>query len=204
MGNLRGLRTRLCPKCKEYTPHRTLYVKARSGGRPRWLQTFWACARCSSLNHIVLPAYRLERASIPLPRGLALGVFDVLEDGGELDLDELIMRLRKRFIPGVRHVFNSEVGLVLEFLTSRGVVAESTKDRTERVMDLLRAKPADSYRMGACPAESNHSSTKGVLVSLYAQRQTGPARATRLVPCGVFCPQCQFYSMGTGSRPRPG
>ena len=204
MGNLRGLRTRLYPKCNAYTPHRTLYVKTRADSKPRWFQTFWACERCGSLNHIILHAYRLDRASFPLPSALAVGVVNALREGGELDSDELIMSLRRRRILGVGHVFNSEVGLVLEFLTSRGVVAESTKDRTEKVMDLLRAKPADSYRMGACPAESNHSSTKGVLVSLYAQRQTGPARATRLVPCGVFCPQCQFYSMGTGSRPRPG
>ena len=108
------------------------------------------------------------------------------------------MSLRRRRILGIGHVFNTEVGLVLEFLASRGVVAESTKDRTEKVMDLLRAKPADSYRMGACPAESNHSSTKGVLVSLNAQRQTRTARATSLVPSGVFCPLCQYYSMSYG------
>ena len=200
MGNVRGLRTRLCPRCNEYTPNRTLYVKTRSGDRPRWLQTFWACERCGSMNHIILPAYRLERASIPLPKGLALGVVDVLEEGGELDLDELIMKLRKRFIPGVRHVFNSEVGLALEFLKGVGVIAEGTQDRTEKVLDLLKARPAETYRMGPCPAESNHTTTKGALVSLYAQTGEGSLGATRLVPIGVFCPHCQINSVGTGNH----
>ena len=204
MGNVRGLRTRLCPKCNEYTPHRTLYVKTRSGGKQRWLQIFWACERCGALNHIILPAYKLEQASFPLPGTLAVAVVSVLQEEGELDFDELIMNLRRRLIPGVRHVFNSEVGLVLEFLKGRGVVAQSTEDRTGRVIELLKAKPTSSYRLGPCPIESNHSATKGILVSLYAQKQTGRVPSTRLIPSGVFCPQCQFHSMGTGSRPRPG
>jgi RNase P subunit RPR2 len=80
MGNVRGLRTRLCPECKEVTAHRTLYVKTASGGRAKWFQLFWACAKCGSLNHIVLPAYRLERASTPLPTALATEVVNALEE----------------------------------------------------------------------------------------------------------------------------
>jgi hypothetical protein len=33
MGNVRWLRTRLCPKRREITPDRTLYVKTEAGGR---------------------------------------------------------------------------------------------------------------------------------------------------------------------------
>ena len=178
-------------------------AKTRSGGRQRWLQTFWACERCGSLNHIVLPAYRLQQATLPLPRGLALGVVDALEEGGELDLDELIMKLRERSIPGVRHVFNSEVGLALEFLKGAGVIAEGTEDRTVKVLGLLRAMPAETSRTGHCPARSNHGITEGVLVSLYAQTGTNPSGKTRLVPIGVFCPQCRFSSIGKGNHPGP-
>ena len=122
MGNLRGLRTRLCPKCQEITPHRTLYVRSTSNGKRRWFQLFWACAKCGSLNHIVLPAYRLERASSQLPSALAVAVVNALEEG-PLDFDELITSLRRRHPAGVRHVFNSEVALAIEFLKGQGVVA---------------------------------------------------------------------------------
>ena len=200
MGIVRGLRTRLCPKCSEITPHRTLYVRATSNGKRRWFQLFWACTECASLNHIVLPAYRLEHVSLPLPRGLALGVVDALEEGGELDLDELIMKLRERTIPGVRHVFNTEVGLALEFLKGAGVIAEGTGDRTVKVLGLLKARPAETSRTGHCPARSNHGITEGALVSLYAQTGTNPSGKTRLVPIGVFCPQCRFSSVGKGNH----
>src|SRR2546425_13148610 len=99
MGSVRGLRTRLCPKCGELTPHRTLYVKTNTGGRSKWFQLFWACTMCGSLNHIVLPIYRLERVSFHLPSVLAIAVVNALEEG-QLDLDELIVNLRKRQIPG--------------------------------------------------------------------------------------------------------
>src|SRR3989475_11512165 len=104
MGNIRGLRTRLCPKCEEVTPHRTLYVKTDTGGRSKWFQLFWSCTKCGSLNHIVLPIYRLKRVSSHLPSDLAIAVVGALEDR-PLDLDELIVNLRKRKIPGVRHIF---------------------------------------------------------------------------------------------------
>ena len=112
MGSVRGLRTRLCAKCGELASQRTLYVKTDTGGRSKWFQLFWACTKCGSLNHIVLPIYRLERASSHLPSVLAIAVVSALEEG-PLDLDELIVNLRKRQIPGVNHIFNSEVGMAL-------------------------------------------------------------------------------------------
>jgi hypothetical protein len=196
MGNVRGLRTRLCPGCKEMTPHRTLYVKAALGGRPRWFQLFWACAKCGSLNHIVLPSYRLERASSQLPTALATGVINTLVEG-PLDLDELIMRLRKRQMPGVRHVFNSDVAMVLEFLKGRGVVAEEPRDRTARVLDTLRGRSTESMRFGLCPAELSQGIERRGMVSLYAQRRAASSDGMRLTPVGVFCPACQYHRIET-------
>ena len=195
MGNVRGLRTRLCPGCKEMTPHRTLYVKTASAGRTRWFQVFWACEKCGSLNHIVLPSYRLERASSQLPTALATGVVNALEEG-PLDLDELIMRLRKMQMPGVRHVFNSDVAMVLEFLKGRGVVAEQPRDRTGRVLEALRDRSTESARLGPCPAELSQGIERRGLVSLYAQRRDASQRM-RLNVVGVFCPGCQYHRIET-------
>src|SRR5256712_12167093 len=183
MGSVRGLRTRLCPKCGELTSHRTLYVKTDTGGRSKWFQLFWTCTKCGSLNHIVLPIYRLERASSHLPSALAIAVVNALEEG-PLDLDELIAKLRKRQIPGVHHIFNSEVGMALEFLKSRRVVQEESGDRTERVLDALRARSTESKRLGPCPAELGQSVVGRTLVSLYAQRSTTSTRGMGLVPVG--------------------
>ncbi|MDG7016370.1 MAG: hypothetical protein JRM82_03240 [Nitrososphaerota archaeon] len=192
MDNVRGLRTRLCPKCGEITPHRTLYAKTESGGRSRWFQLFWACTKCNSLNHVLLPRHRLERASSPLPSALAVAVVKALEER-PLDIDELIMSLRQRRVPEVRHVFNSEVAMAIEFLKGRGVVAEETRDCTERVLESLRVRSVGSKHLGACPAESNLGVPRRALVSLYAQRQTGAAHGMRLVPAGVLCLHCQYH-----------
>ncbi len=187
MGNIRGLRTRLCPKCQEATPHRTLYVRATSDGKRRWFQLFWACTKCGSLNRIVLPAYRLERASSPLPSALAVAVVKALEEG-PLDFDELVTSLRRRRPANIRHIFNSEVALAVEFLKGRGVVAEESMDRTEKLLAVLRGRSEASSHLGTCPAEA-----KRALISLYAQRQEGAARETRLVPVGVFCLRCPYH-----------
>ena len=78
---------------------------------------------------------------------------------GPLDLNELIMNLRKRHILGVHHIFNFEVGMALEFLKGRGVVEEVSGDRTEKVLDVLRARArsTESKRLGPCPAELGQS-----------------------------------------------
>ena len=196
MPNVRGLRTRLCPGCKEMTPHRTLYVKTSAAGRARWFQLFWACSKCGSLNHIILPCYSLEQAASQLPSALATGVVNALQDG-PLDLDELIMGLRKRQVPGVRHVFNSDVVMVLEFLKERGVVAEEPRDRTASVLESLMNRSTESTRLGPCPAELSQGIERRTMVSLYAQRWAASSRGMRLVPVGVLCPGCQYHRIET-------
>ena len=194
MENARGLRTRLCPDCKEITTHRTLYVKAGWGGRQRWLQVFWACEKCGSLNHIMLPCYRLETVSRLLPSALALatGVAKALEEG-PLDLDELIMRLRKMEMPGVRHVFNSDVAMVLEFLKGRGDIAEEERDRSAIVLGMLRDRATESTRAGPCPAEHSESERKAV-VKVYAQKWSA-VQGNRLVRVGLLCLNCQYHEI---------
>lgn len=202
MGNVRGLRSRLCPRCNEIIPHRTLYVKTREGGRPRWLQIFWFCAKCHSLNHIVLPTYRHERAESPLPTSPALGIVNAL-NGRPQDLDELIMNLRRNRPQGVSHIFNSEVRLALEFLKGHGVVKEESSDRSVRVLELLQTKPRGPGRLGVCPQESIHGANQKSLVSLYAQQSKEATSATKLVSIGVFCPNCQYVSLDLDCRRRP-
>lgn len=190
MGNVRGLRTRLCLKCTEVMPHRTLYVRATIDGKRSWIQLFWACTKCGSLNHVVLPTYRLERASSPIPSALAVTIVNALQEG-PLDIDELVLTLRRKGVPGISHIFNSEVALAIEFLKGRGAVSEESRDCTERVLEHLRAQSAGSRHLGVCPAES-----KRALVSLYAQRQKKPAHGMRLVPIGAFCLNCQYNRIG--------
>ena len=186
MGKIRGLRTRLCPKCAEVTPHRTLYARAAKGGRRRWVQVFWACAKCHSLNHIILPAYRLERVASSLPTPLAMAIAKALAEG-PLNLAELIIKVRREHIEDVHHVFNSEVILALDFLKSRGLVTKANRDCTENVLDSLRDQSAGSKHLAVCPVES-----KRALISLYAQTLTGNTKEMRLVPAGVFCLRCQY------------
>ena len=186
MGGTRGLRTRLCLKCTEVTPHRTLYARTTTEGRRRWLQLFWACTRCGSLNHVVLPTYRLERASSPLPSTLAVAIVNALQEG-PLDMNGLVLALRLRRVLGITHVFNSEVALAVGFLKGRSVVSEESKDYTAKTLEYLRAQSAESEHLGACPVES-----KRVLVSLYAQKQRTPGHGMRLVPAGVFCLVCGY------------
>ena len=186
MDNVRGLRTRLCLKCTEVTPHRTLYVRTTIDGKRRWLQLFWVCTTCGSLNHVVLPIYRLGRESSPPTSALPFAIINVLENG-PLDFDELIVKLRRRGIPGISHIFNSEVALAIEFLKSRDVVSEEERDCTERALDVLRVKSAGSKRLGICPVDS-----KNALVSLYAQKQEGASHGMRLTLAGVFCLGCEY------------
>ena len=212
MGNVRGLRTRLCPKCGEITPHRTLYAKTESGGRSKWFQLFWACTKCDSLNHVVLPRYRLESPSHQLPSTMAIGVVNALRER-PLDFAELIAGLKRSEIPGVHHVFNSEVLMALKYLRGRGVITEEASDRTVRTLDVLRARPAESKHLGSCPAEQSQGTIRKTLISLYAQKRKPTTQYAkdssflqkRLVPVGVFCLHCEYQRVDAGSakEPRP-
>lgn len=186
MGNVRGHRTRACPKCGAKTPHRTLYVKTGSGGKPTWFQLFWACDVCGSLNRIVLPLYRLQQVPPPLPSELAAGVVKALE-GGSLDLDELRTRLKNARTARLRHVFDSDLAMVLEFLEGRGIIAKEHRDRTAMVLGIMRDSAA---RPDSCPAEHEDDSERRGMVTLYAQKWSASAEGNRLVPVGVLCPNC--------------
>jgi len=85
--------------------------------------------------------------------------------------------------------------MALEFLKGRGVVEQVPGDRTEKVLDALRARLTESKRLGSCPAELNESVVGTTLVSLYAQRSTISARGMRLVPVGVLCLHCQYHQI---------
>ena len=78
MGNIRGLKNRLCPRCNALTPHRTLYARVTAEGKRRWAGLFWACEKCHSLNHVILPVYSLGRLSSPLAAPLAVEVVKAL------------------------------------------------------------------------------------------------------------------------------
>ena len=205
MGNVRGLRTRLCPRCEETTPHRTLYARTDSGGRTRWLQLFWACTRCGSMNHVLLPRYTLRSASLDLPSNLSVGIVNALQDG-PLDFDELVAGMRRRRVSGVRHVFKADAAMTLEFLKGRGVVAEAASDRTERTLDELRARGEPS-RLRPCPRETTLQVAGGSLISLYSQG-LAPAdrgiegqavRQKQLTAIGVLCLRCSYRQFEQGS-----
>jgi len=199
MGNLWGLRTRLCPTCKEVTPHRTLYAKTECGGRTRWLPMFWACTKCNSLNHVTFPRYRLESASSKLPSTLTIAVVRALQET-TLDFQELVANLRRREIEGVSHVFDSEVAMALEYLKGRGVVREEAGDRTAQTLGALRKQRAESRQLRPCPAEMAQGVARKGLISLYCQRwisitrggQGRTSRERRLVPAGALCIHCGY------------
>jgi hypothetical protein len=185
MGSIRGLRTRLCLKCTEVTPHRTLYARTSEDGKRKWVQLFWACTKCGSLNHVVLPRYTLARAGFVVS-ALATAVVDALEKGPK-DLNELVASLRRSRTAKERHVLAADLRLAIELLRARGMVAEVGRDRTGEALEALRAGSAGSKHLGVCPAES-----KKTLVSLYAQKQERTSHRMRFVSAGVFCPHCEY------------
>ena len=185
MGNNRGLRTRLCPKCTEVTPQRTLYARTTKNGKRKWLQLFWTCTKCGSLNHVILPRYTLARAGF-LVSALAMAVVDALERGPQ-DLNELIASLRRSRTAKERHILSADLRLAIQLLRVRGMVAEVERDRTDEALEILRVSSSESKHLGVCPVES-----KRTLISLYAQKQTKATRGMRLVPAGVFCPHCEY------------
>jgi hypothetical protein len=140
MGNIRGLRTRLCPKCTDITPRRTLYARTTNNGKRRWLQLFWACTRCGSLNDVVLPVYTLARAGFTVS-GLALAVVDALEHGPR-DLDELIASSRRSNLAGQRHVFAADLRLAIDLLRARGLETDA-RDLAEEQEALQEEVPSE-------------------------------------------------------------
>ena len=182
MGNVRGLKNRLCPRCSALTPHRTLYSRVTAEGKRRWTGLFWACEKCHSLNHVILPSYNLGSASVALPSPLAVAIVRALEQG-PLDFNELVADLRQRQPPLPGHVFKTAVALTLEFLRGHGVVVERPKDYTEEALEALRPR-----RFGVCPLES-----KRTFVSLYVQKQDGAASQPRFVSIGAYCTSCGYH-----------
>jgi hypothetical protein len=131
------------------------------------------------------------------PSVLVNVVVEVLK-AGPMDAFQLLAELRRRRSQAVRHIFDSEVEMAIEYLKSRGAVAEETIDRTALTIQALRARPWKSKHLGSCPAELEGSVVrrKG-LVSLYAQKSSTwnqglGSRRTQLGPIGTFCLNCQY------------
>ena len=202
MPNL-GLCTRLCPTCAKVVAHRTLYIKTESKGRSRWLRIFWACTACNSLNHVILSIYRLEPVAVELPTPLSVCTVEALRQG-PMSVDQIVWALRGD-CPDVRHVFTSEVKLVLEYLKGRGKVIEERDDLTERTTAKLRNREATSRHLGLCPAEAAWGVVTKGLLSVYAQHrqiekgEDGPTRTgqQRFAPAGVFCVSCGYHQIGS-------
>jgi hypothetical protein len=197
MAKILGLRRRLCPACGEMESHRTLYVRAELKGKAKWVRIFWACTGCRALNHVVVPTYRLLSVPSELPSPLVAGVVGALKDR-PMEFDELIQSTRGH-CPGVRHVFNSEVKMVLEYLERRGVVTEQEKDLTGRTLEELRTRPNGASRLAICPVEAENSLVAWGLLSIYAQfrrgdqgRGFGEREQSKLAPVGSFCVRCGY------------
>ena len=191
--------TRLCPNCGKIQQHKTLYVKTELNGKSKWLRIFWACTACNSLNHVVLPIYRLASVPSESPSPLVACVVNALKQGPR-SLDQVVQALRGN-CPGVRHVFTSEVRLALEYLKGRRIVTEWMEDLTERTIAEVRTKPASSNHLGPCPAEADRGVVMKGLVSVYAQHRQAmgggdePTRTGRLrfTPVGVLCISCGYH-----------
>ncbi len=198
MPNL-GLSARLCPKCRLREAHRTLYVKTESNGKSKWLRIYRACTKCGSLNHVILSVYSLEFIPLELPSPLVACTVETLQQGPK-SIDELVQALKGN-CPSVRHVFNGEVRMALEYLQRRGIVTERRDDLTERILAEIRARQASSNRLKQCPAEAEKGVKKKGLVSVYAQHRLrakeggGPTRTgkLRLTPVGVLCVSCGYH-----------
>jgi hypothetical protein len=173
------------------THHRTLYVKTETGSRSTWHTIFWGCIECRSLNHVIMPRYRLESAPTEYPSELVTSIAECLK-AGPLDASELLAELRRRRNQKVRHVFSSDVVMAVQYLKVQRVVTEEIIDRTEQTMVVLKARPWKSKHLGPCPDEPEEGiATKG-LVSLYSQRLVPGRRRMQLRPAGVLCLHCGY------------
>jgi hypothetical protein len=175
------------------THHRTLYVKTETGGRSSWHTIFWGCVECKSLNHVILPSYRLASIPSKSPAALVTGVVEVLREG-PMNVSQLLAELRHRRNQAIRHVFSSEVLMAVEYLKAKNVVMEETIDLTEQTVETLKARLWKSKHLGPCPEELNRGVVTKSLVSLYAQKLVGgpEGRRMRLGPVGVLCLQCKY------------
>ena len=136
-----------------------------------------------------------------LPTPLSVCTVEALKHGPE-SVDQLVEALRGN-CPGVRHVFRAEVGMVLEYLKTRGRVVEEMQDLTERAGAELRNRRASSSHLGQCPAEAARGVVTRGVVSVYAQfrqRVAGgdePIRTGRpsLMPVGFLCVSCGYHQI---------
>jgi hypothetical protein len=94
-------------------------VKNETGGRSKWHTILWGCVECKSLNHVILPRYRLTFIPSKSPSALVTGVVEVLRDG-PMNLSQLLAELRHRRKQAIRHVFSSEVEMAVEYLKTKG------------------------------------------------------------------------------------
>lgn len=180
MDSLLGLKNRLCPNCRARTPHRTIYARATAEGKRKWLQLFWACTKCQSLNHVVVQAYSLTRPPSAHP-SLSSGMLIRALESGPLDRNQLLADLRRNKNQGTSHVFQSEVAVALEDLRASGVVADAPRDVTAKALELLRGR-----RFGSCPRDAQRT-----LVPLYVRKRSAYA-GPRFVLAGAYCLGCGY------------
>jgi hypothetical protein len=199
MPKFRGLTTRFCPTCGSAEAHRTFYARTESGYKTTWLRIFWVCTKCNTLNHVIIPTFRLQSEIFGLPSTIAVAVTKALKEK-PLDFDDLLKCLRDHHSNDLR-VITSEVFWALEYLKARGAVKEEKVDLTERTLATLRARLAWSSHLSPCPAEAERGIVSRGLVSLYAQYRLqvgswGERARTgqlRLVNVGVFCIRCGYH-----------
>lgn len=207
MNKPRGLNHRMCRSCGRLAPHRTLYAKTEAGGRLRWFRLFWACTDCNALNHIIVPTYRLNPANTELASSLLQSIVDILKDK-PLNFNDVLLSLRAHR-GDVRHVFDSDVRLAMEYLTRRGTVIPGVDDLTERNLAELSAVASESIHLGPCPAELDQGVAKRNLISLYAHHCPLPSgqgvrRSHRTYSSvGVLCLRCLYHSIDLGLRALP-
>ena len=183
MDSLLGLKNRLCPSCRTRTPHRTIYARATVEGKRKWLQLFWVCTKCQSLNHVVVPAYSLTRPP-PALSSLSNGMLLRALERGPLDRNQLLADLRRNKNRGTSHVFQSEVMMAIEDLRTSGVVAEAPRDVTEKAFGFMRGR-----RFGSCPRDAQRT-----LDPLYVRKRSAND-GLRFVSAGVYCLGCGYQRL---------
>ena len=171
-----------CPNCNDATKQRAVYaVVTLPDGKRVWEKVFMLCRKClwrrkaNPLIPVRAKVYSRNQSLgySPLP------ILSIL-NGGPLNLDRLIFRLRKSVIEGNEF----QIKEVVKSWVDSGLITETEIDYTQKIIDTIQSS---KMRLRECPVEHRKS-----LLPLYVQSRKGHLVVEKL---GYYCVSCKKFTL---------